>query len=59
MPLETGKRILEILEDMRFATTQHTVLPVYRLGNKGERFPPYLEDLIEGGEKLPLLYGRE
>jgi predicted dehydrogenase len=57
MPVETGKRILEVLEDIRYSTNGE--ISSYRLGDKKGRCAPYLEDLISGSDRLPLLYGSE
>ena len=60
--LEHGKRILEVLGDMRYPIleikNQGRNLPTYPSGMQGKRESPYLEDLLEGGAyELSLLYG--
>jgi len=45
MSIKTGRRILEILDDIRFHIKPP--LQTYPLGNREGRRPPYLEDLIE------------
>jgi len=53
--VEVGKRILEILEDMRFPIPDRDSLPTYPCGMKNVRESLYLEDILG---KLPILYGR-
>ncbi|MCH8296145.1 Gfo/Idh/MocA family oxidoreductase [Candidatus Poribacteria bacterium] len=60
--VEHGKRILEVLGDMRYPIleikNQGQNLPTYPSGMQGQRESLYLEDLLEGGAyELSLLYG--
>ena len=53
--VEVGKRVLEILEDMRFPIPDKAQIPTYPCGMRGVRQSLYLEDILD---KLPVLYGR-
>jgi predicted dehydrogenase len=53
--VEVGKRILEIMEDMRYPIPSKVGIPTYPSGMRGKRPSPYLEEVVAS---LPLLYGR-
>lgn len=52
--VEVGKRILEVMEDMRFPIPRKDDIPTYPSGMKGERPSLYLEEVVAS---LPVLYG--
>ncbi|MFQ6114793.1 MAG: Gfo/Idh/MocA family oxidoreductase [bacterium] len=52
--VETGKRILEILEDMRHPIPDKNEIPEYPCGMKNVRPSLYLEKILDA---LPMLYG--
>ena len=53
--IELGKRILEVLQDMRYPIPMKKQIPTYPSGMKGKRHSLYLEDIVKS---LPVLYGR-
>jgi GFO/IDH/MocA oxidoreductase family protein len=53
--IELGKRILEVLEDMKYPIPMKRQIPTYPSGMKGKRHSLYLEEVVES---LPVLYGR-
>jgi predicted dehydrogenase len=56
--VEVGKRILEVLEDIRYPIPEKKNTPTYPCGMKNVRQSPYLENLLDGGQNaLPILYG--
>jgi hypothetical protein len=50
-----GKRILEVLEDMRYAIPEKDLIPTYPSGMTGVRQSLYLEEVLD---RLPILFGR-
>lgn len=52
--VEVGKRILEIMEDMREPVPEKLAIPTYPCGMKNRRQSLYLEDLLQ---RLPFVYG--
>jgi hypothetical protein len=54
LPLRTGKRILDIVGDVRRVLAHQNPLGTYLLGNKQGRQPPYLEELCK---QLPVIWG--
>jgi hypothetical protein len=52
--LEVGKRILEVLEDMRYPIPTKSDIPNYESGMEGGRSSLYLEEIRS---RLPTLYG--
>jgi predicted dehydrogenase len=52
--VEVGKRILEVLEDMRYPIVGGGGLPPYPSGMRNVRDSLYLEDVLD---RLPVLYG--
>jgi hypothetical protein len=58
LDVEIGKRMLEVLEDMRYPIGEKESIPTYPSGMQEGRASLYLEDLVENGpHQLPLLYG--
>jgi hypothetical protein len=53
--VEVGKRILEVLEDMRYRIRDKDSIPVYPSGMRGGRQSLYLEEILDC---LPVLFGR-
>jgi hypothetical protein len=66
--VERGKRILEVMEDMRYPIRRMqeagTALEVYPSGmsgrcqGKGKRSSPWLDDLLDGANNLSIIYGQ-
>ncbi|MEO0250188.1 MAG: hypothetical protein ABIN58_11820, partial [candidate division WOR-3 bacterium] len=52
--VEVGKRILEIMEDMRGPVPEKLAIPTYPCGMKNRRQSLYLEELLQ---RLPFVYG--
>jgi predicted dehydrogenase len=54
--VEIGKRILEVLEDMRYPIIEKGVLREYPSGMRGIRPSLYLEEIVA---RLPVLFGQD
>jgi predicted dehydrogenase len=56
MPITTGAMILDKIDTEITSRTNRGSLPIYKLGDKHGRQPPFLEDLVRGGiNALPTL----